>query len=336
MTEGDLMLDRVVVEYTAGPERVRPIDGFSAKVPDGSLALLLGPSGCGKTTLLSCLAGILQPTDGSIRLGDLEISSLVGRELVQFRRHGVGVVFQAFNLIASLSALENVMLPMRSAGVHRRDARERATVLLDEVDMGTRLDFLPARLSGGQQQRVAIARALALDPTLVLADEPTAHLDYVQVESTLRILRRLAAPGRIVVVVTHDDRLLPIADEIIELVPHVSRRHGTQRVPVDLAADEVLFNRGDQSDLVYRIETGRVEVLRWDGEGESRVAELGQGDIVGEMGPLFGLPRSATVRAMVPTHLTGFTVDALREELGVERIDLLVRGSRSAIGREGE
>jgi putative ABC transport system ATP-binding protein len=336
---GDLVIDDLVVEYSTGVERIRPVDGFSATVPDGSLALLLGPSGCGKTTLLSCLAGILEPTSGTIRHGSGTVTGLRGPELMSYRRHGVGIVFQAFNLIPSLSAVENVMLPMRSAGVGRHESRRRAMELLEELDLKTRAGFLPAQLSGGQQQRVAIARALAMDPPLVLADEPTAHLDFVQVEVTLRTLRRLAAPGRVVIVVTHDDRLLPIADEIIELVPHISARPNRAPAEVQLDAGEVLFRRGDPSDLVYRVEEGEVEVLRLreDADASSaittsevRVATMGPGDIVGEMGPLFGLPRSATIRATVASRLTGFTVEALRDELGVERLDLLVRGGVSA------
>jgi putative ABC transport system ATP-binding protein len=334
----DLVIDDLVVEYSTGVERVRPVDGFSARIPDGSLALLLGPSGSGKTTLLSCLAGILHPTSGTIRHGSRVITGLKGAELMDFRRHGVGIVFQAFNLVPSLTALENVMVPMRSAGMGRREARDRAMELLEELDLGERAGFVPSRLSGGQQQRVAIARALGLDPPLVLADEPTAHLDFVQVEVTLRTLRRLAAPGRVVVVVTHDDRLLPLADEIIELVPHVRPSLSRDPVAVSLEAGEVLFRRGDLSDLVYRVEEGEVEVLRpLEDEAASadasnrevRVATMGPGEIVGEMGPLFGLPRSATIRAMVPSRLTGFTVEALRDELGMERLDLLVRGGRS-------
>jgi putative ABC transport system ATP-binding protein len=331
---GDLVIEDLVVEYATGVERVRPIDGFSATVPDGSLALLLGPSGCGKTTLLSCLAGILEPTSGTIRHGADRVTGLGGSELMTYRRHGVGIVFQAFNLTPSLTALENVMLPMRSAGVGRREARARATELLEELDLGARMGFLPARLSGGQQQRVAIARALALDPPLVLADEPTAHLDFVQVEVTLRTLRRLAAPGRVVVVVTHDDRLLPLADEIIELVPHPRAQPNQMPVRVQLASDEVLFRRGAPSDLVYRVEEGEVEVLRPLDDSdelaeEVQVATIGPGRIVGEMGPLFGLPRSATIRATVASRLTGFTVEALRDELGADQLDLLMRGGVS-------
>ena len=319
---GDLDLRDVVVEYRSGESTVRPVDGFSASIPDGSLALLLGPSGCGKTTLLSCLAGILSPTAGRITHGATEISSLSGTSLTEYRRRGVGIVFQAFNLVPSLSAMENVMLPMRSAGVRRAAARDRAAELLEEVDLSHRADHLPGAMSGGQQQRVAIARALALDPPLILADEPTAHLDYVAVESMLRTIRRLASPGRIVVVVTHDDRLLPLADQVVELMPHPTAAPTEDRVTRELADGETLFEQGDASDYVYLVRSGGVEILRTPPGGPAeRVGQCAAGDHFGEMGPLFRLPRSATVRAVGETTVEGFTVDAFREEFGVVRLD---------------
>ena len=184
--------------------------------------VLLGPSGCGKTTLLSCLAGLLKPTSGSIRHGDIEVEKLHGNELATYRQHQVGVVFQAFNLIPSLSARENVVVPMSLAGVGRRVAVPRALELLDQVGLAERAQHRPGALSGGQQQRVAIARALAHDPPLVLADEPTAHLDHVQVEGVLQLIRRLASPGRMVVVATHDDRITHLADHVVDLAPRSS------------------------------------------------------------------------------------------------------------------
>jgi putative ABC transport system ATP-binding protein len=322
----DLTISGVTVEYRSGDDTVRPVDGFSASVPDGSLALLLGPSGCGKTTLLSCLAGILTPTVGSIHHHGREITALTGSALTDFRRHGVGIVFQAFNLVPSLTALDNVALPMRTAGVGMRHARERATELLADMDLSDRSHHLPAHLSGGQQQRVAIARALALDPPLILADEPTAHLDYVQVEITLRTLRRLAAPGRVVVVVTHDDRLLPLADEVIELVPHRAAQLAEPVVEVDLRDGQALFHQGDASDRIYVIEEGVVEILRRTPDGqEERIATVGPGDCFGEMGPLFDLPRSATARARDGARLAGYTPAALRDRLGVDYLEELVR-----------
>jgi putative ABC transport system ATP-binding protein len=184
--------------------------------------VLLGPSGCGKTTLLSCLAGLLTPTGGRIEFGSIVVDELRGPALSEYRRRTVGVVFQAFNLIASLTARGNIVVPMRLAGTPRAAAKARADELVSRVGLDERAHHRPAQLSGGQQQRAAIARALVHDPPLLLADEPTAHLDHIQVESILRLMRDLASPGRIVVVSTHDDRVSQLADRVIELAPHFS------------------------------------------------------------------------------------------------------------------
>ncbi len=322
----DLEIRDLTVEFSKGDYTVRPLDGMNVTVPGGSLALLLGPSGCGKTTLLSCLAAILSPTSGSITYGDTVITSLGGDSLTQYRRHGVGVVFQAFNLVTSLTAVENVALPMRSAGVGARAARTKAVELLEGVGLGERLTHRPNNLSGGQQQRVAIARALALDPPLVLADEPTAHLDYVQVEGVLRLIRRLTDGGRTVVVSTHDDRMLPLADQIIEMRPNFLPAGDTDPAPRSLVAGEALFAQGDPSDLIYMLEEGRLEVVRDTPEGEIPLGFIERGEHVGEMGPLFGLRRSATVRALEPSTLTGYTVKAFRDLVGAERLPRLIRG----------
>ncbi len=179
-----------------------PIDGLNLELEAGSLNILLGPSGCGKTTLLSCLGGLLTPTSGRITIGDLDVTALNRRAKSDYRRRKVGIVFQAFNLVPSLTALENVMVPLRAAGHSRRSARKRAEELLTRVGLQDRMTHRPGDLSGGQQQRVAVARAIGLDPPLILADEPTAHLDYLQVEEILKLIRDLADGERIVVVAT--------------------------------------------------------------------------------------------------------------------------------------
>ncbi|MBV8930370.1 MAG: ATP-binding cassette domain-containing protein, partial [Mycobacteriaceae bacterium] len=166
---GDLSIQDLVVEYSSGGYAIRPIDGLNLDVAAGSLVLLLGPSGCGKTTVLSCLGGILRPKSGAIKFGDVDVTALTARELSMYRRNTVGIVFQAFNLVPSMTALENVMVPMRGAGVPRAAARRRASQLLARVDLSDRMSHRPGDLSGGQQQRVAVARAIALDPPLVLA-----------------------------------------------------------------------------------------------------------------------------------------------------------------------
>ena len=324
-----LRVEDLTVEFTSGDYVVRPLDGFGFEVPDGSLTILLGPSGSGKTTLLSCLAGILTPTSGSIRLGDREVAGLSGAELTSYRRADVGVVFQAFNLVPSLTATENVAVPLLAAGVSRKSARSRAEDLLRSVDLAERLGHRPASLSGGQQQRVAIARALVHDPSLILADEPTAHLDYVQVEGILRLVRDLASPGRSVVVSTHDERMLPLADQVIELVPRFSDRASGPKV-VELEAGETLFEEGDRGELVYLVNAGEVQILRGrPGGGTEKLATFGAGEYFGEMAPMFELPRSATARADSPATVTGYPLSEFRELLGVEHLRDLVQGQNS-------
>ncbi|MFV1364108.1 ATP-binding cassette domain-containing protein [Mycolicibacterium elephantis] len=313
---GDLAVADLVVEYANAGYAVRPIDGLNLDVAAGSLVILLGPSGCGKTTLLSCLGGILRPTAGTIKFGDVEVTSLDPRELSTYRRETVGIVFQAFNLVPSLTARENVMVPLRASGMSRRAASKRADQLLARVGLHDRLHHRPGDLSGGQQQRVAVARAIALDPPLILADEPTAHLDFIQVEEVLKLIRELASGDRIVVVATHDTRILPLADRVIELVPGFA---GTDRAPetVELAAGDVLFEQGTMGELIYIVSEGELEIMReLPGGGEEMLKLVEAGDYFGEFGPLFHLPRSATARARTDAVVVGYTVQAFRERLG--------------------
>ena len=213
----DLVVSGLTVEFASGDETVRPLAGLDLVVPAGEIVLLLGPSGSGKTTLLSCLAGILTPTAGTISFGDIDVSGLSGDALTRYRRTQVGIVFQAFNLVRSLSALENVMAPLLAARVRTRQAAARAADLLAQVGLADRLHHKPGALSGGQQQRVAIARALVGDPPLLLADEPTAHLDQVQVDGIVDLLRDLATPERVMVVATHDPRMFSLSDRVLHL-----------------------------------------------------------------------------------------------------------------------
>lgn len=313
---GDLRIKDLVVEYASGEDSVRPINGLSLDVSEGSLAILLGPSGCGKTTLLSCLGGILRPTAGRIEFGDIDLTKLDQRELSDYRRETVGIVFQAFNLVPSLTALENVMVPLRAAKIGRHPARERAAELLERVGLANRMGHRPGDLSGGQQQRVAVARAIALDPPLLIADEPTAHLDYIQVEEVLRLIRELASGPRVVVVATHDTRMLPLADRVVELVPHLS---ATDHEPqtVTLAAGETLFEQGTMGDSIYVVADGEIELVRELASGGDELLKVAtRGDYFGEMAPLFALPRSASARARTDAVVTGYTVQAFRDMLG--------------------
>jgi putative ABC transport system ATP-binding protein len=312
----DLRIKDLVVEYASSQETVRPIDELSLDVPAGSLAILLGPSGCGKTTLLSCLGGILRPTAGRIEFGDIDLTALDANALSDYRRNTVGIVFQAFNLVPSLTALENVMVPLRAAKVPKKQAHERAEELLTRVGLAHRMSHRPGDLSGGQQQRVAVARAIALDPPLLIADEPTAHLDYIQVEEVLTLIRDLASGERVVVVATHDTRMLPLADRVVELVPHTDAdEHGPETVT--LKAGETLFEQGTMGDSIYLVSTGEVELIReLEGGGEEVLKVAGADDYFGEMGPLFALPRSATARARTDTTVVGYSVQSFRELLG--------------------
>ena len=309
-------IDNLVVEYPSGANAIRPIDGLDLELEAGSLTVLLGPSGCGKTTLLSCLGGLLTPTSGRITVGDVDVTALSRRAMTHYRRHDVGIVFQAFNLVPSLTALENVLVPLRAAGVSRTAARERAEELLTRVGLQDRMNHRPGDLSGGQQQRVAVARAIALDAPLILADEPTAHLDYLQVEEMLRLIRELASGDRMVVVATHDSRLLPLADRVVELAPKttlVNREHET----IQLSAGSVLFNEGALADLIYLVTEGELEIFRHRAGGGQEVLRVAKaGDHFGEIGPLFGLPRSATVRARSNSAVIGYSVPAFRQHLG--------------------
>jgi putative ABC transport system ATP-binding protein len=322
---GDLSIQDLVVEYSSGGYAIRPINGFSLDVAAGSLVILLGPSGSGKTTLLSCLGGILRPKSGAIKFADIDITALEGAALAEYRRNTVGIVFQAFNLVPSLTAIENVMVPLRMTRMSRASARQRAEELLTRVGLADRLKHRPGDLSGGQQQRVAVARAIALDPPLILADEPTAHLDFIQVEEVLRLIRSLAEGERVVVVVTHDSRLLPMADRVVDLVPALA---STNRPPetVHLHAGEVLFEQCTMGDLIYVVSDGEFEIVRELADGGEELVKVAvPGDYFGEIGPLFNLPRSATVRARTDATVVGYTVQAFRERLGVTGLRDLIK-----------
>lgn len=324
----------LTVEYSSGGYIVRPLDKLRFDAADGELVLVVGPSGCGKTTLLSCLAGILRPTAGSIRWGRTRVSELGGQELTAYRRDTVGIVFQAFNLVPSLTALENVDTPLRAAGVKPGPARERAQELLEVVDLTDRADHKPGDLSGGQQQRVAIARALVHDPPLLLADEPTAHLDYVQVEGVLRLVRRLARKGRTVVVSTHDERLVPIADKVVELVPRGERRISRGPKRFEAAPGELLFRQGSRGNEIFVLESGRVEVFRELTKGrEEMLATYGPGEYFGELGPLLGFPRAATARATEPSTCTVYTVPEFKAFLGADRVADVVGDGHRPVAR---
>ena len=204
--------------YGSGDTAVRALDNVSLQVEPGEFIAVMGPSGCGKSTLLHLLGGLDRPTSGSVTIDGHNLSDLSDAKLTELRRHKVGFIFQFFNLIPVLNAVENAALPITLDGMRQSEAKERATDWLRKVGLEERLDHRPDQLSGGQQQRVAVARALVADPALILADEPTGNLDTRSSEEITDLLRQVANEwGRAVVVVTHDPRIAAHADRIIFL-----------------------------------------------------------------------------------------------------------------------
>ena len=191
--------------FRLGPVEVEVLKGVDLRVEDGDLMSIMGPSGSGKSTLMNILGLLGRPTSGSYRIGGRDVSTMNDRELSAFRNENIGFVFQSFNLLGHLTALENAALPLVYRGLGRRETRRRARDILEKVGMGDRLDHRPDQLSGGQKQRVAIARALAGKPSAVLADEPTGALDSDTAEEVMQLLIRLnREEGVAVVIITHD------------------------------------------------------------------------------------------------------------------------------------
>ena len=201
--------DDLVREYRLGDERVRALDGVNLTLDGGQFVSIVGPSGAGKSTLLHIIGALDTPTSGSIEVDDNAASA--------FRRHRVGFVFQFFNLVPTMSAWENVALPRLLDSQSLRRAKPRAVELLDRVGLGNRIDHRPSELSGGQMQRVAIARSLMMEPSILLADEPTGNLDSHTGDSVLELLSEVAhdAPNRLVIMVTHDPHAADVADRTI-------------------------------------------------------------------------------------------------------------------------
>jgi putative ABC transport system ATP-binding protein len=208
----------VTKEFGTGDTRTLALRGVDLEAEAGRITLLVGPSGCGKTTLISIIAGLLDPTGGEVTVLGQDLRKLAGRRLVGFRGENIGFVFQQYNLLPPLTAAENAAMPLLISGRPRADAVRRATEVLAEFGLGDRVHSLPSQLSGGQQQRVAIARALVHEPRLLVCDEPTAALDAHAGQNVMELLRRVALqPGRAVIIVTHDSRVFGFGDRIVHM-----------------------------------------------------------------------------------------------------------------------
>ncbi len=213
MSEAFIQFDEVVKEYVMGEVHIRAADGVSFTIDRGSFTVIVGPSGAGKTTILNMLGGMDSCTGGTITVDGRRISGSSRRELTDYRRYDIGFVFQFYNLVQNLTALENVEL---AAQICRQPLDARQTLI--DVGLGERLNNFPAQLSGGEQQRVAIARALAKNPKLLLCDEPTGALDYVTGKQILALLQDTCRKrGMTVIVITHNLALTPMADKVIHV-----------------------------------------------------------------------------------------------------------------------
>lgn len=208
----------VLKHFGDGEARVEVLRGVDFEAALGELTFLVGPSGCGKTTLISVIAGLLDPSGGSVSLFGEDPAGMRSAERITFRRKNLGFVFQQYNLLPALTAAENAAVPLLAAGWKRPAAVDCATALLERLGMKERARAFPRQLSGGQQQRVALARALVHEPRLIVCDEPTAALDHATGESVMELLADAAVhPDRAVIVVTHDNRVFHFADTIAHM-----------------------------------------------------------------------------------------------------------------------
>ena len=213
-----LRLERLTKQFYEGVLQRAIFSDINLDILSGQFSILTGPSGSGKSTLLNLISGIEPPTSGKIIVDGIELTALSEKRRTLFRRHQVGMVFQSFNLIPTLSVSENLMLPLDLTGVSRKEAKLRVIETLDRVGLADRSNSFPEQLSGGEQQRVAITRALVHDPTLVLADEPTGNLDSDNAHQIMGIFKNLVKDeGKTLIVVTHRSDMEPLADRVFHL-----------------------------------------------------------------------------------------------------------------------
>lgn len=211
-------LQNITKTYGKGRTAVHAVDSASLSIKKGEVILIMGPSGSGKTTLLSIAGGLLKPTKGKVNLNNVNIAKLTEKTLPTIRLKQIGFIFQSFNLLSALNALENVKLILKLDGVKEKEAHKIAADLLTDLGLSERLTHLPKQLSGGEKQRVAIARALINNPDIILADEPTANLDSKSGHNVMELLRKIAKEqGKALIIVSHDTRIRDIADRVLWL-----------------------------------------------------------------------------------------------------------------------
>ena len=236
MTTPLIQIEGLTKYYEMGGTTVRALDGVSLDIQPRTFTVVMGPSGSGKSSLLYLLGGLDRPTSGKITINDVRLDQMDENALALFRRRTMGFIFQSYNLITSMNALENVAFPMQFTGIPVSERSERARQLLEQVGLSDRGHHRPSELSGGQQQRVAVARALVNNPSLILADEPTGNLDTVSGVSVMQLLSDLHRSGRTVLVVTHDPRMTRFATHKIFLLDgHVVSEAEYQSATMEMA-----------------------------------------------------------------------------------------------------
>ena len=215
----DIRVEDLCKIYNQGKENeVRALNGVSFSAKEGEFIVIIGPSGAGKSTLLNLLGGMDTSTSGSYWIGGQDASKFNAKQLQMLRREKIGFVFQFYNLMPNLTALENVELPLIYRGVSKKERIELSTIALEKVGLGKRMDHKPSEMSGGQQQRVAIARAIAQAPPIILADEPTGNLDTGSTREIMSILKELHEEGRTVILITHDTQIASQAKRVIKIM----------------------------------------------------------------------------------------------------------------------
>ncbi len=308
-----ILLNDVVKTYVNAAGRFTALRGVDLEIDYGQFVALVGKSGSGKSTLLNMLTGIDHPTSGQVQIGGEDIYSMSESQRARWRGHNVGIVFQFFQLLPTLSLLENTILPMDYCNVYPYQERpERAMALLKMVGLEQNAHDLPATLSNGQQQAAAIARSLATDPPIIVADEPTGNLDSRSADVVIRVFQELAAKGKTILIVTHDpsltsrtDRTVIIADgEIIHPIvaatlpslDHAHMLHATHELERRLyGPGEIIIRQGEPVDAFYMVGSGQAEV--WNGHPTLPIARLSRHQFFGEVELLGDSAAIATVRA---------------------------------------
>ncbi len=321
-------LYNVVKTYQSAAGTFTALKGVDLRVDRGEFVAVIGKSGSGQSTLINMITGIDRPTSGEVYIGDTAVHKLNEGQMAVWRGKDLGIIFQFFQLLPTLSVIENVMLPMDFCNVYTtRERRERAMYLLGQVDMVENAHKLPSAISGGQQQRVAIARALANDPPVLVADEPTGNLDSKTASQVFKLFEELVAQGKTILMVTHDNDLAKRATRaVIVSDGEIINQYVVQALPgltVDQLAwvtreleprqfhpGETIIAQGEMADRFYIITSGEVEIEIHHPDGQEIIVDrLGQGKYFGEMGLVRSGARTATVRAAPEMHVEVATLD---------------------------